>query len=261
MAEKTFGLSTLVARTRMPASTISHYRRLGLLPAPRRSGKRFLYDDTHVRALRLIRAIREKRSLSTSELRRILPRLLALEGDLAFRAEEWDRAIDEALTSRRPIPPADRLLAAAIEEFSRSGYADVNVEELCARARIAKGSFYQYYPSKEALLFTAAAAAGVRVLQGFHAAAGKRPLSKDRAVAILVELLEPRLPMFLEFVARALQRRPGHSAVARHLLGRLAHEIGGSVAGRGDALAKGTQVVELASAEVVRRRLRRDRPR
>ena len=55
--------------------------------------------------------------------------------------------------SRRRVP-RDRLLDAAREAFVRRGYADVNVDDICRAARIAKGSFYRHYRSKEAVFFT-----------------------------------------------------------------------------------------------------------
>src|SRR5690242_19679325 len=59
-----FPISPLAASTGVPSVTIHHYRRLGLLPEPARSSaNRFLHDVRHVRALRLIRALRERRRL------------------------------------------------------------------------------------------------------------------------------------------------------------------------------------------------------
>lgn len=43
------------------------------------------------------------------------------------------------------------MLEAASELFFRDGYAAVGVAELCARADVRKGSFYHWFPSKQAL--------------------------------------------------------------------------------------------------------------
>lgn len=45
-----------------------------------------------------------------------------------------------------------RLLTAGLETFGTVGYADSSIEQLCADAKIATRSFYEEFPSKEALL-------------------------------------------------------------------------------------------------------------
>ena len=87
-------VSELSARTGVPVSTIHHYRRLGLLPPPMVVDRRRLrYGDEHVRALRLIRRLRERRGLPLSRIAAILPTLLASEQE-AFRPAMWDRLLD-----------------------------------------------------------------------------------------------------------------------------------------------------------------------
>src|SRR5207247_9546189 len=75
-------LRALVQRTGIPATTIHHYSRLGLLPEPERvAPNRFHYDERHVQALRLVRLLRERRRLPLDTIRRVLPALLAVEDD------------------------------------------------------------------------------------------------------------------------------------------------------------------------------------
>src|ERR1700737_3236727 len=77
-----FPLSTLVERTGVPASTIHHYRRSGLLPEPRKdAGNRLVYDERHVKAVRGIRLLREQRSVPLKDIGAALPALLAEQGD------------------------------------------------------------------------------------------------------------------------------------------------------------------------------------
>lgn len=45
----------------------------------------------------------------------------------------------------------DRILQTAGELFFRHGYSEVGINEIIAKAETAKASFYQHYPSKEAL--------------------------------------------------------------------------------------------------------------
>jgi TetR/AcrR family transcriptional regulator len=53
-----------------------------------------------------------------------------------------------------PIPPIEareRLLAAALDQFTRRGYAATSVRELCEAACITKPVLYYYFKSKEGL--------------------------------------------------------------------------------------------------------------
>jgi TetR/AcrR family transcriptional repressor of nem operon len=45
----------------------------------------------------------------------------------------------------------ERLIEAGVELFSQRAYGSIGVAELCARAGVNKGSFYYFFPSKEAL--------------------------------------------------------------------------------------------------------------
>lgn len=45
----------------------------------------------------------------------------------------------------------ERLIEAGVELFSQRPYGSIGVAELCARAGVNKGSFYYFFPSKEAL--------------------------------------------------------------------------------------------------------------
>src|SRR5262249_49799240 len=72
-----FGMAELVERTGVPAPSIHHYLRMGLLPRPKQvATNRFAYDRRHEQALLLIRLLRERRRLSLQVIRRVLPQLL-----------------------------------------------------------------------------------------------------------------------------------------------------------------------------------------
>ena len=45
-----------------------------------------------------------------------------------------------------------RIVQAAGELFARKGYSDVAMEDVAARAGLAVGTIYNYFPSKSALL-------------------------------------------------------------------------------------------------------------
>jgi len=247
-------VAELVARTGVPAATVHHYLKLGLLPPPRKvSRNRFLYDERHVQRLRLIRTLRERRGLSLPVIRTILPDLLGLEQEQAFRPEMWDRAVGlHAGRGRRP--PATRLLDAAVDAFSRRGYGDVNVDDICKAARIAKGSFYRHYRSKEELFFAAAEAAANEVAEAFGRAMGAGPVSLDRAPEVLAPLIERRVPVFMDLFARAFQRRPGYPTAARHIFSTLAVEPGHQLRAE-EPLVAGARTLQMAAARLFQQAL------
>ena len=53
--------------------------------------------------------------------------------------------------AREPSPTKDRLLDAAQALMLSKGFAATTVEQVCARAKLTKGSFFHYFKSKEAL--------------------------------------------------------------------------------------------------------------
>jgi len=224
-------IAELVALTGVPPATIHHYLRNGLLPRPKRvAPNRFAYDERHVQGVKLIRTLRDRRGLPLSMIKRIIPELMQLETTEAFLPEMWDRALAPRL-SRRTRMPSARLLEAAKEAFARKGYDAVNVDEICKVARIAKGSFYRHYRSKEELFFASAESASNDLIALFRESVGDAKLEPEAAGAVLSRFLEPRLPLFLDLFARALQRRPGYTAAARTVFSRTAAEVGASVEG------------------------------
>jgi AcrR family transcriptional regulator len=53
---------------------------------------------------------------------------------------------------RKKLETRQGLLEAAVDLFHEKGYAATTVEEITERADVAKGTFFNYFPSKEALL-------------------------------------------------------------------------------------------------------------
>jgi AcrR family transcriptional regulator len=254
MVARGFPISELVNRTGIPAATIHHYLRLGLLPRPDRRGpNRFLYDERHVRALTLIRLLRDRRGLPLPAIRRVLPDLLELEEEQAFRPEMWDRVAGVRLSQAARRSPRARLLAAAMDSFARRGFGDVNVDDICQAARIAKGSFYRHFRSKEELFFAATDAARKEVTEAFGravaAGTGAGGVADTLALA-----LEPRLPLFLELLTRAMRRQPGYPAEARRVFSTLAYEVGEHL-GAEDPVSAGAWLLGMSAAGAFRRAL------
>jgi AcrR family transcriptional regulator len=152
-------MAELVARTGVSAPTVRYYLSEGLLPPPVRvSANRFLYDERHVEAIRLVRLLRDRRGLPIDKIRALLPDLLPdllgqPEGG-AFRPEVWQQLL--AVHTGRPAGPstAERLLEEAVGAFSAHGYAEVTVDDVCHATGIAKGSFYRHFRSKDELFST-----------------------------------------------------------------------------------------------------------
>jgi len=60
-------------------------------------------------------------------------------------------------TSSRPMAPArQKLLDAALALIRERGYASTTLDDLCARAHVAKGSFFHHFKDKEAIAVAAA---------------------------------------------------------------------------------------------------------
>ena len=242
-----------MARSGVPATTIHHYRRRGLLPpAHRTAPNRFLYDERHLRALQLVTLLRRRRNLPLEVIGEILPGLLA-DAEEAFRPEMWDEAILRA-RSAAPDNPAARLVEAATDAFARHGYAEVSVADVSTAAGLGKGTVYRHFASKEALFFAAVSALVARALAGFQRelAGSGRALPQDKAAHVLAVELGDRLPIVLELLTGALQRRSGYDRVARQLLGTFAAEVGARVAGQGEPVERGIRVLTVAAQHAIR---------
>lgn len=66
-------MAELAARSELPVATIKYYLRQGLLPAGEATGAtRAVYDEAHVRRLRLIRALTDVGQMSLETVREVL---------------------------------------------------------------------------------------------------------------------------------------------------------------------------------------------
>lgn len=219
---RSFSMSELVRLTHVAPSTIRYYITTGLLPPARQvASNRYLYDDRHVESLRLIRLLKERRHLPVEAIRRIMPDLLLLPADGAFRPEMWEVVVEARERSTRLSSPGARLLEAGIAAFDSHGYAEVRVDDVCQAAHVAKGSFYRHFASKEELFFAAARAVAARAAEHFAEAVGETPIQPDEAVGLLADGLRPHLSLVLDLVALAAQRRPGHGRVLREVFTEL----------------------------------------
>lgn len=236
-------LSELVAATDVPASTVHHYRRVGLIPPPERVAlNRFCYDERHIEALRLIRRLRQERCMSLEAIADALPGMLADPPGAA--------------TDRAPADARDRIVAAATRAFRIQSYAEVTVGDVADRAGVAKGRVYRYFASKEDLFdavvvrllddTAASFAAAVDSLGGPDGIAN----DPDRTAEVFAGLVAGVMPILLELGARAAKGHPSSGTLARRVLRTLAEAIGRSL-DADDPVCAGLGVIDRAFAQVI----------
>src|SRR5215475_830032 len=54
--------------------------------------------------------------------------------------------------SRRSVETRERLFRAALEVFSKKGFVETTVEDITNAADVGKGTFFNYFPSKDHIL-------------------------------------------------------------------------------------------------------------
>jgi AcrR family transcriptional regulator len=244
-----FGLGELASRSGVPVPTIHHYRKLGLLPVPPQvAPNRFAYDERHVAALGAIRALRAHQ-VPLDTIRTVLPALLE-EGRGNLTEDAWDALIQVRSTATSD-PAADRLLDAARDAFARHGYDGVSVGEICDAAGIAKGTFYRYFDSKDAI-FVAAARSTVDAV-GEQLDKRGRTLSEAEAIGELESLMAPLAPLLLEAATREMRDEPRSSGIVASVAQDLTVRIGPRLRARGErALPAARRVVETVILGLVR---------
>jgi AcrR family transcriptional regulator len=236
-------LGQLVSLSGVPASTVHHYRRLGLLPQPTPVERgRFAYSLPHVKALQLIRELREERAMPLGQIKDALPALL--EGKHVPGSDET------------VCEPQRRLVDAAFKLFSEpKGYAAVTISEIAAAAGVGKGSVYRHFPSKEAL-FTAVVEnlcqeTAQRFAEAVAELGGPDGLAGDPARSALVfgRLIARAMPILLELGARAARGDLPSQLLAARVLRTLAEAAGRPLSD--DPVPAGLQVIETAFATVL----------
>jgi AcrR family transcriptional regulator len=242
-----------VVETGVPATTIHHYRRAGLLPPSASPGAdHFIYDQSHIRAVKLIRLLRDQRRLPLRTIGEVLPDLLASGDDACTDIDRYDAT----LASRRA--PGDdvreRLLDAAIAQFGARGYAEVSVGDIAEHAAVSKGSVYRHFPSKTELFFESIERAVTLMLERFDEAARRYGGEIDAKVAavLMAEPVRPVLSLLFELGARSLQGHPGHLEEARTVLQRLIDGAGAAVEGDVSVRERGAAVVQTLIIESFR---------
>jgi TetR/AcrR family transcriptional regulator, transcriptional repressor for nem operon len=107
----------------------------------------------------------------------------------SFLAEPNTRSEDEA------SPTRDRLVRTAARLFLARSYQSVGVNEICADAKVHKGSFYHFFPSKSDLAIAVIDrhANAMWALLDEHERAARGPVNKIRATAEVVNVVQTSL--------------------------------------------------------------------
>jgi AcrR family transcriptional regulator len=218
-AETRMSLSELVQRSGVPASTIHHYRRAGMIPPPvREAANRFSYDSRHLEALIEIRS-----HASDSACRdRIVDAAIH-----AFRTRSYNEV------TVNDIAEASNLAKGSVYRYFESK------EELLTAAieRLLEQTAQRF----EATVKSLGGAAGLTS-------------DPEKAAYVFGHLLADVLPMLLELGARAAKGHEPSADLARKVLRTLAETGGKPFAPEGDqdaAITAGIGVIERAFATVL----------
>jgi AcrR family transcriptional regulator/predicted DNA-binding transcriptional regulator AlpA len=250
-----YTIRELVEKTGVPAASIHHYRNEGLLPPPERVGaRRFRYSDQHVQALRLIRLLRERRRLPLSEIKDVLPELLAGGDEQAFHTSRWD----DVVTGRTEAAEVTRgrIVAAAVSLFAARGYAGVAVNDVAVEAGVAKGSLYRYFESKDALFAAAVESIVARVVDAVAAEAERAGtdglLEPKAAIPALLVAAWPGVMILLDLAAGSLRDQPGQRALADAALTRFVDGVGPLLVGPGSPRERAIALIVQLAHETMR---------
>lgn len=105
----------------------------------------------------------------------------------------------------------ERLLLSCEESWALVGYKKTNVDDLCKKAGISKGSFYLFYQSKEELFCDVMIQAQKRLVRLTEKTLGDHPTKKDLTKALQLTyreyikipfLMETESPDFIAFINR-----------------------------------------------------------
>ena len=112
-------MAELAARSGLSVATIKYYLREGLLPPGEATGAtRSRYDETHVRRLRLIRALSDVAGLRLDTVREVLEDIAA--------ADSWHQAVGSAhtrLATSHAAPATEESRARVDDLLARHGWS------------------------------------------------------------------------------------------------------------------------------------------
>ena len=98
-------------------------------------------------------------------------------------------AIPAGRRERQKLERERRILAAARRLFDRKGFADTSMEEVAARAGLAVGTLYNYFPSKDQLLFAISRSDTEQLVKIGERILADPPEDPVEAIAALTEVM------------------------------------------------------------------------
>lgn len=116
---------------------------------------------------------------------------------------------------RRKLEIRERIVRAAVELFSSRGFSHTTVEDITETADVGKGTFFNYFPSKEHVLGALAEIQISRLNEGLAAA---RTGKKTYDVLLDLSLVMPRLPGRSRLLTRSLMSGLAGSETVRTLI-------------------------------------------
>ena len=99
-------------------------------------------------------------------------------------------------TEARKAETRERIVSAALDQLAEGGYASANVQAIAARAELATGTLYRYFPAKSELFAEATAGerpAAERIAAAVEAFARRALAAPVRAYALIAEPADPRV--------------------------------------------------------------------
>ena len=136
-------ISQLSEVTGVPASTIRFYLRERLLPQPIKTGKtKAYYQQSHVKAIELIKSEQAKGNKTLQSIRREVERKLIPKG------------FNEVVPA--PVNHRNKIISSATNLFSKHGYAETSISDIAKHARLSRETFYMHFRSKEELFIECA---------------------------------------------------------------------------------------------------------
>lgn len=125
-------------------------------------------------------------------------------GSLFFIKERMNTTISRR--ERKKEETRQRLLSVSLELFHEQGYSTTTVEDITERADVAKGTFFNYFPSKEALL-SELSVWGIEKLQTAIDVSNGAPQSPVARIKLLMRLLQEQMGEKMKLPRRAYVAR------------------------------------------------------
>lgn len=151
-------ISELARRAELPKSTVSYYRKVGLLSPPTRTGRTMAYyDNTHLEELRSIRKLRAKR-IPIAFIRARMAKGKPKRGALQARPSSL-RPSEGAYRSRsaavgHSVDPTGRrqqIIEVASRVFLRKGFDRTSIADVTEELHVGRSTFYLYFRDKRGL--------------------------------------------------------------------------------------------------------------